>query len=186
MRFLATLASACALVAGALAAQKPSAQRFNEFRRIGQFSSTIQLNDASYKQLTAAPRDYSVAVLLTAVAPRFGCQLCREFQPEWDIVGRSWTKGDKKAETRLIFGTLDFAEGRDTFMSVRRTTPALIAALHTELGVNLVFTLDSSTFKPLPSSSSSRPPRVPTRSRPPNRCASIFRAGQCRLGSSST
>ena len=119
MRFLATLASACALVAGALAAKRSPTQRFEDFRRLGQHSSTIQLNDASYQQLTAAPRDYSVAVLLTAIAPNFGCQLCREFQPEWDVLGRSWAKGDKKAESRLLFGTLDFADGRDTFVSVR-------------------------------------------------------------------
>ncbi|KND88975.1 Magnesium transporter protein 1 [Tolypocladium ophioglossoides CBS 100239] len=113
MRFLASLASACALVAGVLAAQKPSAQRFDEFRRIGQSSSSIPLND-------------DVAVLLTAVAPRFGCQRCREFQPERDIVGRSWTKGDKDAESRLLFATLDFAEGRDTFVSLGlQTAPVL-------------------------------------------------------------
>ncbi|POR37461.1 Magnesium transporter protein 1 [Tolypocladium paradoxum] len=138
MRFLATLASACAVVAGVLAAQNPSAQRFDNFRRIGQSSPTIQLNDASYKQLTAAPRDYSVAVLLTAVAPRFGCQLCSEFQPEWDIVGRSWTKGDKNAESRLLFGTLDFAEGRDTFVSLGLQTAPVLLLFPPTLGPHAV------------------------------------------------
>ncbi|KAJ6443452.1 oligosaccharyl transferase subunit [Purpureocillium lavendulum] len=122
MRFLSTLASACALVSGAVAAAskapKSSEQRFSEFRQLARLSSTIQLNDVSYKSLTAAPRDYSVAVLLTALDARFGCQLCREFQPEWDLVGRSWTKGDKKGEARMIFGTLDFSEGRDIFLQV--------------------------------------------------------------------
>ena len=123
MRFLSTLASACALVSGAHAAAgskapKTSEQRFSEFRQLARHSSTIQVNDVSYKSLTAAPRDYSVAVLLTALDARFGCQLCREFQPEWDLVGKSWTKGDKKGEARMIFGTLDFSEGRDIFLSV--------------------------------------------------------------------
>ncbi|PNY27751.1 Magnesium transporter protein 1 [Tolypocladium capitatum] len=126
MRLFAALASACALVAGVLAAQTPAADRFNLFRRMGQSSPTIQLNSESYKQLTATPRDYSAAVLLTAVAPRFGCHLCRSFQPEWDLVGRSWTKGDKKAESRLIFGTLDFGDSRDIFLSLGlQTAPVL-------------------------------------------------------------
>lgn len=78
----------------------------------------MKLGDVAYKSLTTVPRDYSVAVLLTAIDARFGCQLCREFQPEWDLLAKSWTKGDKKAESRLLFGTLDFADGRETFMSV--------------------------------------------------------------------
>lgn len=60
-----------------------------------------------------------MAVLLTALETRFGCQLCQEFAPEWEVLGRSWTRGDKAGESRLIFGTLDFADGRETFISVR-------------------------------------------------------------------
>lgn len=79
----------------------------------------MKLDDASYAQLTKAPRDYSVTVLLTALEQRFGCELCRQFQPEWDILGKSWTRGDKNADGRLLFGTLDFVDGKNTFQSVR-------------------------------------------------------------------
>jgi oligosaccharyltransferase complex subunit gamma len=78
----------------------------------------VKLDDISYGKLTTAPRDYSVAVLLTALENRFGCQLCREFQPEWDLLAKSWTKGDRKGASRLLYGTLDFSDGKNTFSSV--------------------------------------------------------------------
>lgn len=81
-------------------------------------SAPLELDDALYEKLTATPRDYTLAVLLTALEARFGCQLCRDFQPEWDVVGKSWIKGDKKGNTRLLLGTLDFADGKGTFQKV--------------------------------------------------------------------
>lgn len=104
----------------ALAAKKPATDRFEEFHTKALSSTPIKLVDYSYNRLTSAPRDYSVAVLLTALEARFGCQLCREFQPEWDLLSKSWTKGDKAGESRLIYGTLDFMDGKDTFQSVRQ------------------------------------------------------------------
>lgn len=118
MRWLPLLLS-LALPFGSLAAKKSSsADRFSQFHAEAQASSPLKLADPSYKKLTSAPRDYSVAVLLTALDSRWGCALCTEFQPEWDVLGKSWAKGDKKGESRLIFGTLDFAQGRETFISV--------------------------------------------------------------------
>lgn len=118
MRLLESLASACVLVASALAADQSSQERFVKFSSASRLGTPIQLNDASYRTLTTSPRDYSVAVVLTAMDPRYGCAACREFKPEWDLIASSWTKGDRKQESRLLFGVLDFADGRDTFMSV--------------------------------------------------------------------
>ncbi|KAF1963614.1 hypothetical protein CC80DRAFT_433344 [Byssothecium circinans] len=119
----------------ALAAKKPSADRFNDFRSKSQ-SGPLKLDDASYAQLTKAPRDYSVAVLLTALETRFGCQLCREFQPEWDLLGKSWAKGDKKGESRLLFGTLDFVDGKNTFQSFMLQTAPVLYYFHPTVGPN--------------------------------------------------
>ncbi|KAK5990968.1 Tumor suppressor candidate 3 [Cladobotryum mycophilum] len=127
MRIFPVLLSASALLYQAFAAKKASADRFEDFHRLSQSTSPLKLNDAAYNSLTAAPRDYSVAVLLTALESRFGCQLCREFQPEWDLVGKSWSRGDKTGESRLLFGTLDFADGRDVFVSLGlQTAPVLM------------------------------------------------------------
>lgn len=118
MRLFSSLVSLLLLTSGATAAKKTSAERFNEFHAKSRSSSPLKLLDPSYKSLTTAPRDYSVAVLLTALESRFGCQLCREFQPEWELLAKSWTKGDKNGDSRMLFGTLDFTDGREIFMSV--------------------------------------------------------------------
>jgi oligosaccharyltransferase complex subunit gamma len=118
MRWLQLLAASL-LPFTALAAKKPSSgDQFGDFRSKQLSVGSLKLDDASYTQLTKAPRDYSVAVLLTALETRFGCVLCREFQPEWDLLAKSWVKGDRKAQSRLLFGTLDFVDGKNTFQSV--------------------------------------------------------------------
>lgn len=119
MRLLQLLTAAL-LPFTALAAKKSSADRFATYHS-KQLSngSPVKLDDKSYTELTKSPRDYSVAVLLTALEARFGCKLCNDFQPEWELLGKQWTKGDKEGQGRLIFGTLDFLDGKSTFQSVR-------------------------------------------------------------------
>lgn len=102
----------------ALAAKKAPVDKFTKFHTKQLSSTPLKLDDAVYAQLTSAPRDYSSVILLTALEDRFGCMLCREFQPEWDLLSKSWTKGDKQGESRLVFGTLDFNDGKNTFQSV--------------------------------------------------------------------
>lgn len=119
MRFLKSVLSAALLFAGAFAAKKSPTERFDEFHRKSQSAAPLKLTETSYKSLTSAPRDYSAAVLLTALETRFGCQLCQEFQPEYELLAKSWTKGDAAADSRMLFGTLDFVAGRDVFVSVR-------------------------------------------------------------------
>lgn len=101
------------------AAKNSAASKFQEFHSKALVSAPLKLVDSLYDRLIATPRDYSVAVLLTALEARFGCQLCQEFQPEWEILAKSWTKGDKPGDSQLVYGTLDFADGKITFQSVR-------------------------------------------------------------------
>lgn len=110
-----------------LGARKHPADTFEQFHSEVLSSSPLKLDDTRYDQLTGAPRDYSVAVLLTALESRFGCQLCHEFQPEWDLLAKSWTKGDRQGNSRLIYGTLDFMDGKGTFQSVRSLTESFSA-----------------------------------------------------------
>jgi oligosaccharyltransferase complex subunit gamma len=117
MRWLPAFVSVL-LATPSLAAKKSSEQRFAEFHSKALSSAPVKLVDSSYRELTSAPRDYSVAVLLTAMDARFGCQMCREFQPEWNLLSKSWVKGDKGGQSRLVYATLDFVDGKDIFMSV--------------------------------------------------------------------
>jgi len=117
---LSSIIASLLLPLAALAAKKSSSDRFTQ-----NYSKNLplKLDDDSYQALTAAPRDYAVSILLTALEPRFGCGACRDFQPEWEILARSWQNGDKKGESRVLFATLDFADGKSTFQAVGYTLP---------------------------------------------------------------
>ena len=56
----------------ALGAKKPAADKFEQFHSKALSSPPLKLDDATYGKLTSTPRDYSVAVLLTALEVRFG------------------------------------------------------------------------------------------------------------------
>ena len=104
----------------AFAAQKRAESPFQKYLSRSLSYAPLKLDDASFTDLTGTPRDYTLVALLTAMPAQFGCQLCREFQPEFDIVARSWTSGDKKGNSKVLFGTLDFPDGKSTFQKVRR------------------------------------------------------------------
>jgi len=125
MRFL-TFVAAALLPLTALAAKKTPAEKFEAAWAKQVASGPAKLTDISYESLTKGPRDHSVAVLLTALDARFSCQLCKDFQPEWDLVARSWTKGDKVAESKLLFGTLDFLDGKSVFQALQLQSAPVI------------------------------------------------------------
>lgn len=107
----------------ALFAARKSVGTFEKYYERFLASAPLKLDDGSYEALTTGSRDYGVAVLLTALEARFGCALCRDFQPEWDILAKSWARGDKKGETRMLYGTLDFTDGKATFQKVHAKLP---------------------------------------------------------------
>ena len=111
---LTTVLTTFALTLGATAAKKDSDRFTKQYAK----PLPLKLTDTSFASLTRTPRDYSLAILLTAIEPRFGCQACQDFQPEWEVLGRSWQKGDKKGEGRVLMGTLDFLDGKGTFQQL--------------------------------------------------------------------
>ncbi|MCJ1273401.1 oligosaccharyl transferase subunit ost3/OST6 [Puttea exsequens] len=104
------------------AARKPTVGTFEKYHARSQSNAPLKLDDASYQELTATPRNHSVLVLLTALDARFGCQLCRDFQPEWDLLGKSWAKGDRDGLSQTLLGTLDFLDGKATFQKLMLQT----------------------------------------------------------------
>ncbi|KAI1007838.1 hypothetical protein K3495_g403 [Podosphaera aphanis] len=114
-----------------IATAKPAVE--DGFQRFYSKPPPVKLDDFSYSKLTAVPRDYSVAILLTAMDAKFGCRLCHDFDPEWKFLSKSWTKGDKQGDSRLVFGTLDFTEGKNTFQALGlRSAPVLLLFRPTE------------------------------------------------------
>ncbi|QVM12266.1 oligosaccharyl transferase subunit ost3/OST6 [Coccidioides posadasii str. Silveira] len=100
--------------------------KFTQFSSLPKSLLPIQLDDSSYNEIVSDPRDYHVAILLTAVEARYGCQLCRDMQPEWDLLAKSWNKASHPS-TRLLFGTLDFDQGKAVFQKlILQTAPVLL------------------------------------------------------------
>ncbi|KAL1902075.1 oligosaccharyl transferase subunit ost3/OST6 [Ceratocystis pirilliformis] len=137
MRLLTTLVSGLTLVAGALSAKSKGhfSDPFTTFHETAvKAAAPVKLNTALYNELTASSRDYSVSVLLTAMDPRFQCQLCREFQPEWDVLGKSWAQGDAAGKSRHILATLDFNDGREIFQQLGLSTAPVLLHFHATKG----------------------------------------------------
>jgi len=114
LRYVALAALSCTV----LCAKKPAENKFNTYLAKQSSSAPFELDEKGYNELTSTPRDYSLAVLLTARDARYACSLCRSFDPEWAIIARSWQKGDPKGEHRLLLSTVDFDHGRNVFMKV--------------------------------------------------------------------
>ena len=57
-------------------------------------------------------------VCLTALAPQYQCAFCREFEPEFNAVAKSWKRAHPDLNN-VFFARLDFGEGRPIFMRVR-------------------------------------------------------------------
>ncbi|OQD73301.1 hypothetical protein PENDEC_c016G02775 [Penicillium decumbens] len=127
MKPWATLFLLFSVISGVLAAKpaKPS-DTFERFQSLSR-SGPVDLDSASFKELTSAPRDYYAAVILTAIDARYGCIMCREFDSEWDLISRSWNKGTKPDGLKVVFGTLDFDHGKDVFQKLLlQTAPVLL------------------------------------------------------------
>ncbi|GES62710.1 oligosaccharyl transferase subunit [Aspergillus terreus] len=125
MRWFIVVAAFLCWISGVIGA----ASTPDKFEKYQSLSSTtpIALDDSSYEDVTAKPRDYYVSVLLTATDSRFGCVLCREFQPEWELISRSWNKGSKPDDMKMLFATLDFTDGKMTFQKLMlQTAPVLL------------------------------------------------------------
>lgn len=141
MRVLQLLLAASLSIFSVAAKKSPSA--FDIYQK-KQFP--ITLNEQQYDELTSVPRDYYSAVVLTALDAKYACGICREFQPEWDVIGKSWQKGDKKGQSRVLFATLDFDQGRNVFMKVCKTVFSM--AELTSYSTNCKLHPSSSSFLP--------------------------------------
>ncbi|KAI9764386.1 MAG: oligosaccharyl transferase subunit ost3/OST6, partial [Candelina submexicana] len=119
-----------------LAAKKTAVDKYQEYHSRALSSTPLWLDDALYDHLTAAPRNHTLAVLLTALETKYGCALCREFQPEWDLIARSWLKGDKTGQSRVLYGTLDFADGKGVFQRLMLQTAPVLLLFQPTVGPN--------------------------------------------------
>lgn len=117
MRLLQFLPAVLSLASLAVAATDKTA---NLLKKINKSKGYIVLNDEIFPDLINSPRDYSALVLMTALDSRFQCHMCKEFQPEFDLVSYSWAQASGKEEQEtLLIGFADFNNAKKTFQKVR-------------------------------------------------------------------
>ncbi|EAW13776.1 OST3/OST6 family protein [Aspergillus clavatus NRRL 1] len=123
---LPVLITSILCIASSALGTSPSSDKYEKYKSMSRVAP-IELTDKTYNDLTSKPRDYHVAVLLTATDARYGCVLCREFQPEWELIAQSWNKGPRPDELKLLLATLDFSNGKETFQKLMlQTAPVLL------------------------------------------------------------
>ncbi|WWC89728.1 uncharacterized protein L201_004653 [Kwoniella dendrophila CBS 6074] len=78
----------------------------------------IKLDSASYEELLASDREYSVSVVLTALPAQFKCQPCHDFDPSFHQVAASWKRKPKHVRNQHFFAQLDFADGQAVYQQL--------------------------------------------------------------------
>lgn len=78
----------------------------------------IFLTDKTFDKIVSGPRDYDILVLLTAVNVQYGCQFCRIFDPDYNLVASSWHSAHKTLGDGLVFATADLSQNGKIFREV--------------------------------------------------------------------
>ncbi|KAL1744048.1 hypothetical protein HDZ31DRAFT_64460 [Schizophyllum fasciatum] len=92
----------------------------------------IRLDDKTYDLLTAPQRNWSATVLFTAMDKRRRCGPCREFDPSWNAVAKSWKSVPAEQRDEHFFGVIDFDENPATFTKLKMASaPAVHVYLPT-------------------------------------------------------
>lgn len=75
----------------------------------------IRLTYDKFKHyVKSAPKNYTMVVMLTALAANRECQICRPANEEYQIVAQSW-RYSAQFNNRLFFAMVDFDEASDVF-----------------------------------------------------------------------
>lgn len=84
--------------------------------------TVLRFNGQKFKEyVKQSPRNYSVIVMLTALAPARQCLICRHAHDEFSIVANSHRYSSTSAN-KLHFAMVDFDDGSDVFQMLRLNT----------------------------------------------------------------
>ncbi|KAH8376597.1 hypothetical protein KR093_000182 [Drosophila rubida] len=82
----------------------------------------LRFNGQKFREYVKnTPRNYSMIVMLTALAPTRQCQICRHAHDEFSIVANSY-RFSPIYSNKLFFAMVDFDEGSDVFQMLRLNT----------------------------------------------------------------
>lgn len=95
------------------------AERVQQLTEITSKRSVMRLNGNKFRDyVKSTPRNYSVIIMFTALAPARQCMICRHAYEEFTIVANSF-RYSQAYSNKLFFAMVDFDEGSDVFQMVR-------------------------------------------------------------------
>lgn len=105
--------SLLALPAIVLAAQDSPRQQL--VKLAAKNNGVINLDAETFDLLTSPERDWSASIHFTALDKRRKCGPCKEFNPSWVAVAKSWSKVAPSERDSHFFATFDFEDNLATF-----------------------------------------------------------------------
>ncbi|XP_015114234.1 tumor suppressor candidate 3 [Diachasma alloeum] len=100
----------------------PLAERVQQLTDMAMKRPVLKFNGAKFKEyIKATPRNYSIIVMFTAMAPQRQCQICSHANEEFTIVANSF-RYSQSYSNKLFFVSVDFDEGSDVFQMMKLNT----------------------------------------------------------------
>lgn len=91
------------------------AERVQQLTDMANKRAVLRFNANKFKDFVkSSPRNYSVVIMFTAMAPQRQCQVCRHASDEFTIVANSF-RYSQSYSNKLFFAVVDFDEGSDVF-----------------------------------------------------------------------
>ncbi|XP_055902012.1 tumor suppressor candidate 3 [Eupeodes corollae] len=116
---------ACLVITDAQSKQKGGltiSEKVQNLLDMNMKKSLLRFNGQKFRDyVKQSPRNYSVIVMLTALAPSRQCQICRHAHDEFNIVANSY-RYSPIYSNKLFFAMVDFDDGSDVFQMLRLNT----------------------------------------------------------------
>ncbi|KAF6198885.1 hypothetical protein GE061_006908 [Apolygus lucorum] len=98
---------------------KSLGERVQQLTEMNVKRAVLRFNGARFKDFVkTTPRNYSVVVMFTAMAPQRQCTICRHANDEFQIVANSF-RYSQVYSNKLFFAMVDFDEGSDVFQMLK-------------------------------------------------------------------
>lgn len=121
----AVVVVACLVITDAQSKQKGGltiSEKVQNLLDMNMKKSLLRFNGQKFRDyVKQSPRNYSVIVMLTALAPSRQCQICRHAHDEFNIVANSY-RYSPIYSNKLFFAMVDFDDGSDVFQLLRLNT----------------------------------------------------------------
>lgn len=102
------------------------AERVQQLTEMANAKAVLKFNGNKFRDyVKATPRNYSIIVMFTAMAPHRQCMVCKHAHDEFVIVANSF-RYSQAYSNKLFFAIVDFDEGSDVFQMVNTYDKYLI------------------------------------------------------------